>query len=300
MQINYEQKLTAIADTVTIPDQRVSPAVIALGARSLEGIDARYGPESENPLGFHVGPHSLGVVRRNILLSKLLYEFIPEEQQQGIFNLDMAVGSTHDWEQLLGPGKNEVASAQYLLEELTASGEPELNTPRFRQRAEDGSLATAVEFKENGEIVQFNLQTGEPDAFMFISSFGDINGIAIDGRRRMLNDAARLAREKYRDSMTLRQLDSYMIIQEGFLRKRLNDHRIKSDIAYHFPNEDTAKAVYDVMYHEFHANILAAHAAAVIMGRPPVRLAIKGLAIVDQVIGKRLTKAVYGALTIPD
>ena len=57
----------------------------------------------------------------------------------------------------------------------------------------------------------------------------------------MFNDAARLAREKYGKGMTLRELNSYMLSQEGFLRKRLNDHQIKGDIAYHWPDPSRSK-----------------------------------------------------------
>jgi hypothetical protein len=300
MIIDYEQKLTAIAESSTVPDQQVHPAIIDLGTRALQGLDARYGPESDHPLGFHYGPHSLGVVRRNILLVGLLYEFIPEEQQPGLLNLGMAVGSKHDDEQLLGPGKNERASADNLLDELTATGVPELNTPIFMQRAEAGSLATTVKFGKNEEITQTHMRIGEPDPFIFISGFGDINGIAVDGRRRMFNDAARLAREKYGPDMTLREMNSFMLFQEGFLRKRLNDHRIKGDIAYHWPDPEVAKKVYKVLHHAFHANIIAAHSAAVIMRRRPVKLLVNATGKIDSALGNPLTNTLYEALTIPD
>ena len=88
MIIDYEhEKLTGLGDTITVvTGQQISPVIIDLGRQALQRLDVRYGPESDNPLGFHYGPHSLGVARRNIFLANLLYDFIPEEQQQGIFD----------------------------------------------------------------------------------------------------------------------------------------------------------------------------------------------------------------------
>lgn len=296
MRIDYERELTTIA-ALAPPDQ-ISPAVIAIGAEALQGIDMKYGPASDNPLDFHYGPHSLGVTRRDVMLINLLYPFIKPAHLKGIYNLGMLIGPTHDWEQSLGQGVNELVSTQYVTDRVIETGVPELNTPEFHSRLIEGCLATAAEPRENGEIIQVNLQTGSRDPLKFITSFGDINGIAMEGRRRMLNDAARLAREKYGSNMTLEQLCSYLFIQEGFLRKRLNDHRVKSDIAYHFP--DQADEVYQVMRRAFRTNILSAHGAAVLLGKTPVRVAVQGAGMVDStVLGNRLSKTLYGALTIP-
>jgi hypothetical protein len=294
--IDYERELTAAAATVEPLGQKISPAVIAIGTDALYGIDARYGPASDNPRVAHDGPHSLAVARRDIELTNLLYRFIRPEHRKNIYNFGMLVATTHDWEQLLGYGANERASVDYLIDRVAQSREPELNTPDAHSRLTAASLATTVEFRENGEIVQVNLRTGEPDPLTYITGFVDINGIAMEGWRRMLSDGSRHGREKFGPNMTLAQHYAFLATQQRFLRKRLNDYRIQEDIAYHFP--DHADEVYQVMRQAFHANILSAHGMAVNLGKRPVSIAVKGIGAIDQVaFSNRLGKVVYRAMT---
>ena len=83
------------------------------------------------------------------------------------------------------------------------------------------------------------------------------------------------------------------------MRKRLNDHSIQEDIAYHFP--DHAEQVYQVMRQAFHANILSAHGLAVNLGRLPVGLFVRGVGAFDKLaLNNRIGKAVYNAMIIPD
>lgn len=297
--IDYEREMAAIAATVEPADQSISPAVIALGTEALYGIDEKYGPASDNPLDFHYGPHSLAVTRRNVALLNLLYPFIGQEDRISIYNFSGLVGTHHDWEQLrLGSGANERASADRLMEKVVNSGEAELNTPAAYRRLPAATLATAVMFKPDGEIVQMNLRTGAPDPLVYVAGFGDINGIAMDGWRRMLNDASRVGRERIGPNMTLVQHYEFLASQQGFLRKRLNDHRVQEDIAYHFP--DHAAQVYDVMREAYHANILSAHGMAVNIGQRPVSIAVRGIGAIDERFGNRLGKLAYNALTIPN
>ena len=115
----------------------------------------------------------------------------------------------------------------------------------------------------------------------------------------MLNDGSRHGREKFGPNMTLAQHYEFLSTQRRFMRKRLNDHRIQEDIAYHFP--DHADEVYKVMRHAYHANILSAHGMAVNLGRLPVSVIVKGLGAFDKVaLNGRIGKAVYRAMTIPD
>lgn len=297
--MDYERELTTLAGNVQPSDQKISPAVIAIGTEALYGIDARYGPASDNPRAAHDGPHSLDVARRDIELTNLLYRFIRPEHRKNIYNYGMLVATTHDWEQLLGYGANERASVDYLIDRVAQSREPELNTPGAHSRLSAASLATTVEFRENGEIVQVNLRTGEPDPLTYIAGFVDINGIAMEGWRRLLNDGSRHGREKFGPNMILTQHYEFMATQRRFMRKRLNDHRIQEDIAYHFP--DHAEQVYQVMRQAFHANILSAHGLAVNLGRLPVGLFVRGVGAFDKLaLNNRIGKAVYNAMIIPD
>jgi len=298
MSMDYERELTAIATTVEPPDQQVSPEAITIATESLYAIDAKYGPDSDHPLTFHNGPHSLGVTRRVIRFTNMLYPHIRPMYRTGIYDLGMIDGGTHDYEQLLGPGKNEEASGQYAVEQVEAIGTAAMNTKTFQKRLVDGNQATAVVMKEDGEIVQVNVQTGSHDPLKFITSFGDINGIAMEGRRRMLNDATRLAYEIYGEP-TLDQLYNFLVNQSFFLRKRLNDGRVKSDIAYYFP--DDIDEVYKVMRKAFHSNIVAAHTMALGFGKRPVAIAARGLCALDRsILGNSISKTLYGALTIPN
>jgi hypothetical protein len=291
MSIDYERELTAITDLVEPPDQLVSSAAIAIGAEALSEIDAKYGPDSENPLTFHDADHSLGVTRRAVRLTNILYPYMSPRHRAKIYDLDIIGGATHDFERDVEPQENERISGEYAVAQVIELGGSQLNTAKFKKRLFDGILATAVEMKDDGEILQVNVQKGSHDPFKFVMSFGDINGIAMEGPKRMLSDATKLCDEVH-GKPTLDELCNFLVSQASFLRKRLNDPRVQSDIAYYFP-EDT-KQVYTDMRKAFRSNILSAYGMAVTFGerRPELRDSVEG---VVQRVGT-VDKALLGSL----
>ncbi len=276
MAVDYEKKLTDIAATVDPRYGEISPTAITIGTTALYEIDARYGLTSETPLLYHNASHSVDVSRRVVRLLNIIYPFIRPRYQTDIYDLAIVAGTTHDYEQSVGNGENENASALYARQKSEESNNPHFKTKAFLQRLTDGILATTTERKENGEIVQPNLQSGRHDPFKFVMAFGDINGIAMEGDKRMILDASRLCYEAY-GNPTTDQIYDFLISQATFLRERLNDNRIKSDIAYYFP--DNVDGVYREMRSAFHDNILSAYRVALVLDKRPELKVPIGLAL---------------------
>ncbi len=261
MSADFEREITHIAAQIE-PTYTLAPETIHIAVASLEEVDRRYGPDSDNPLPFHNAPHSLGVARRSVRLNNILYRYIKPQWRPRIFDLGIIAGTNHDREQDLGPAVNEQASAEGAVEEVIAANGV-LNTKMFKQRLIRANLATAAEMQEDGKLIQPNLQKGSRDPIKFIMGFVDINGIAMEGDKRMWPDATNIYYETT-DEPTSEDLCAFLIDQRRFLRHRLNDGIIKSDIAYYFP--DDIDPVYKDMRKAFHGNIARAFSLAVLLG----------------------------------
>jgi hypothetical protein len=269
MSLDFEERLTSIASSADMVGIKVRPEAIAIGIKALVETDKKYGPLSPTPLSFHNAYHSLDMTERVIRLTNLLYRFIPLKYVPHVFELGVTGGTSHDWERRLsGTGANEKASSAHAIEEIESRGGP-LNYKRFKERLDLGIVATTVEREENGELVQSQLQKGEADPFKFFMCFADIDGIAMDGPVRMLNDATNLYLEELPDHQlpSAKGLLKTLGDQEIFIRQRLGDRRIKADIAYHFP--DSIEAVYQVMHEAFHENIESSSRLAKRIGQSP-------------------------------
>jgi hypothetical protein len=194
----------------------------------------------------------------------------------------------------LGSGKNEKASGQFAVAKVVEMGGPALNTTRFKSRLLEGVQVTEVEERSDGDIVQVNLHKGSDDPLKYAISFGDINGIAMEGSKRVVVDATRLCYEIY-GVPTLDQIYKYLSSQQQFIRKRVNDGRVKSDIAYYFPNN--TEEIYVDLRKAFHANILAAHNVAKLLNssdelKASFGLALRGIDLADRslLVDKILSK----------
>lgn len=258
--IDYRHELEVIAGDVEPGDQAIHPAVLELSAIALHDIDSRYGESSKTPLPQHNALHSLDVARRAIHLTNLLYEFIEDKYKPQIFSLGMHAGSIHDYEQgKEDPGQNERASANYGVNCITNRGYSDVFGDRYIKRLRAGVMVTSFRIDNSGRVEQYNLRVGEPDPFRFIMGFADINGIAMEGPERMIRDATNLYCERTKSPSVEGYLD-WFGGQARFLRTRVNNPRIKNDIAYYFPKHKDE--VFDTMYDEFHENIISAHALA--------------------------------------
>lgn len=292
--MDYEKQIHQIIKLV--PEGiELAPETPAIAAAALEAVDRRYGPDSERPLSFHNAPHSVGVARRNVRMSNILLPYVRDGYKPYFYDLGILGGTGHDYDQDSGPGANEDNSTDYIVEEIEAA-DGVLNTDTFKKRMGLGIDATKVEMQEDGSLVQTSLQKGSHDPIKFSMAFSDINGIAMEGSKRMWRDATNLYYE-ITPEPTVEGHANFLISQAGFLRQRLNDPRVKADIAYYFP--DNINAVYGDMRKAFHANITSAYRLAVLIGeRPELMHVIETTAKtidstrVGGIIGKLLTKKI--------
>ncbi|MEX2014843.1 MAG: hypothetical protein WD885_02815, partial [Candidatus Saccharimonadales bacterium] len=168
---------------------------------------------------------------------------------------------------------NEAASADYLIELIEKSHDSEINNELFKERARRGVVATEYEIDEQGIIHQVNLGRGEPepdedpDPLEFIVAFADINGIAMEGEKRMSEDVARLYIEKCQqegEEPTEEGLQDFVNYQPVFIKSQLDDERMKPIIAYYFHHIEPAgqekdNPVYTIMRKEYNPNIVNAY-----------------------------------------
>lgn len=250
--VDFHHELESIARTVEPEDAGIPEIVIELSTIALHDVDMRYGPFSRNPMPHHNAEHSLDVAGRVVRLTNLLWDFIPQRYQKDIFALGMHAASGHDYEQSKGPGKNERASAKYVRNTIINRGYQSQLGQKYFQRVGAGIMATEVEFVGD-KIIQPNLRKGEADPLRFIVAFADINAIAMEGPNRMIRDATNLYFERSAHPKVDHYLDM-LASQVKFLRRRLNDWQIEGDIEYYFSAHQDE--VYDVMYREFHDNIV--------------------------------------------
>jgi hypothetical protein len=292
VSIDFEKELAGIAAMVP-PEHELAPETIPIAAKALEDVDRRYGPNSQRPLPFHNAPHSIGVTRRAVRMGNILLPYIPPPYRDNFFDLSIINGSTHDYDQDSDPGDNESNSAVHAVG-LVENADGVLNNEDFKKRIPLGIMATLVEMKEDGELVQTNLQIGAHDPIKFSMGFSDINGIAMEGSKRMWRDATNLYYE-INPEPSIEGLYGFLVNQAGFLRQRLNDGRVKADIAYYFA--DHIGEVYNDMHKAFHANIISAYNLAVLLGKHPelkqvIGAAAKGIdrSRVGSMAGKLLTR----------
>jgi hypothetical protein len=264
MLMDFEKEITHIA-TMIEPDIQLAPETIPITVGAVEEIDQDYGPESDNPLSFHNAPHSVGMIRRGVRMANILYPYIGPVHRRRFFDLVFVGGGVHDRWQNLGPIENERASAAYGVQ-MIEEADGILNTNIFKKRLVYAAEATAVRMKDDGKLVQVNLQRGAHDPIKFNAAFADINGIAMEGPKRMVEDAANLY-DEITDEPTEEGLYDFLANQKAFLRGRLNDGQVKADIAYYFP--DDAEAVYKDMRRAFRRNILSAFRLATMIDEDP-------------------------------
>lgn len=290
--MDFEKEIHRI--TALVPEGiTLAPETTTIAIEALEAVDARYGPDSPRPLAFHNAPHSVGVTRRSIRLTNMLLPYVQDKHRPRFYDLAIINGATHDYDQDSGPGANEDNSTEYAIQSIEAA-DGELNSQTVKDRVALGIAATKVEMLENGELLQANLQRGPHDPIKFIMAFSDINGIAMEGEKRMWRDATNLYYEIATEP-TLEGHADFLISQAGFLSQRLNDPRVKADLAYHFPND--INAAYSVMHKAFNKQILRTFDLAVFTSKhPDLKGVIEGIAKtadrsrVGGYIGKALTK----------
>lgn len=292
MSLDFEKELSGIVAMIP-PEYELAPETTIIAAESLEAIDQKYGPGSDRPLSFHNAPHSVGVTRRAVRMANILTPYIRPKYRSRFYDLSIIAGATHDYDQDSGSGPNEENSADYAVAAVEQA-DGELNTDAFTQRLPRGILATTVEMKADGEIVQADLLSGSHDPIKFSMAFSDINGIAMEGSKRMWRDATNLYYE-ITPEPSIEGLYGFLVNQARFLRDRLNPGRVKADIGYYFA--DNVNDIYSDMEKAFHTNIVSAFNLAVMLGEHPelkssIGFAAKGVdhSRLGAVAGRMLTR----------
>lgn len=252
----FKGEVRELAGSVEPADQTISPEAQRLAAFMFAAIDDKYGKNSNSPNTHHNADHELNVAERSIEFANILYSYIPDEDKPGLYDALVLAAAAHDYEQDLGPGDNERASAKFLIDTVLSSEDPEISEPYFANRLFDLVMVTEVAFGEDNNIEQTNLHAGSTDTAKFIFAFADINGIAMEGKDRMITDATNIFLELYKNP-TVESYKNFFMSQIPFLRRRLNDWRITSDIERYFPQFD--EEVYLIMEDNFHLNIITAY-----------------------------------------
>lgn len=292
MATDFEKEVVGIAALVP-EEHELEPETVPIAIEALEAVDGRYGPDGDNPRSFHNAPHSVGVTRRAVRMANILLPYVRPEYRDKFYDLSIIAGAAHDYDQDSGPGTNEQNSANYAAS-LVEAADGKLNTQLFKDRLERGILATTVAMQPDGEIVQVDLSHGSHDPIKFSMAFSDINGIAMEGSKRMWRDATNLYYE-ITPEPSIEGLYAFLVSQAGFLSDRLNPGRVQADIGYYFGGQ--VNEIYDDMYKAFHDNIVMSHGLAVKLGgRPELQNAIGFVArTIDRLhvgaeIGKMLTR----------
>ena len=265
MTLDYEKEVTGIAELAPFPES-VRPEAILIASRTLELIDVKYGLTSDQPLPYHNAPHSLTVCRRTMRLTNLLYPYIPPPLRVNICDLAIMGGPLHDVEQGHDPHRNVVESAEHGTAMIEDQGGVHLNNPQFKHRLHEMIIGTEAQIDKSGRVFQPNIRSGSHDPAKFKLAFSDICGIAMEGPRRMINDATNLCYEIF-GTPTFEQYFTFLKSQVSFMRHQLNDHVIMANIAYHFPANQPN--VYAALHGAFHENIIAAHGLATVLNERP-------------------------------
>jgi hypothetical protein len=266
MLMDFE-KHVACAVALIEHEVKLAPETALIAAGSLEGIDRDYGPGSNNRRQFHDAPHTIGALRRGVILGNMLYPYIRPVHRRRFYDLLVVGEAVHDRYQDRGP-ENEIASTEFGIQQVEEA-DGLLNTKTFKRRLSYGVMATAVTIESDGRVVQHNMLRGSRDPIKFVMGFGDKNGIAMEGEKRMWPDAADIYYEMTPDS---KQTDEGLVAfigegQQQFLRQGLNDPLIKAYIARYFPDHE--KDVYRDMHEAFHDNIDEAHRLAEMIAKHP-------------------------------
>ena len=285
--VNYERELTRIVQQKVPPEYELRSATIPLAAEFLSEIDAEHGPDSADPLSYHNAEHGLDVTPRVIDLINLMYPYMEPHHRRGIYDLGILDSTGHDKAQKRGvrPGVNERASGLYVVGRLSETDDPLLSSRAFGRRAMAGIMATAFRITD-GRIDQYNVRRGAREPLKPIMAHGDINGIAMEGPRRIFIDGLNLCFEEYEDP-TLDEIHEFLRREASFLQQSLSDEKVKPDIAYHFP--DHADEIYEEGKRLFQGNILAAYSLALLLRDGPeikdtIGRALQGLGMADRTI----------------
>src|SRR5690349_4649767 len=93
---DFESRVDELIGRIEADGPEIHPTVRSLATIALHSVEVRYGENSENHLPLHNAEHAIDVTERAIELTNLLYEYIPEEYRENIYDLILLAGLAHD------------------------------------------------------------------------------------------------------------------------------------------------------------------------------------------------------------
>lgn len=130
------------------------------------------------------------------------------------------------------------------------------------RRVHDAIIATTVKVNSKGSVIQTRIRKGSGDMLNFALAMADINGIGMEGPRRMFTDVLNLYMERNTHSSVKEYLTAPLGVmallkdQRQFLKDRLRV--IRKDLAYYCSNEEEVGAIMEKIDERFSANTSAA------------------------------------------
>ncbi len=297
--MDWEKEVSELSKAVESRGVEICNESKTVATEALEEVDARFGEKSDNPLPYHNATHALDVMKRSFRITNAVLPYIYKPYQCKIYDLALIGSATHDIERGQEKSLDEKLSADFAVNMIRSRGHSPINQSKFISRLRDGILATKVTRRPDGNIQQVNLRKGSRDPFKLILATADINGIAMEGPKRMTRDAINLCYELHQGNPTSEELLDFILSQRAFLKERLSDKQIKPDLEYYF--KDSSKEVYELGRNEFHGTIDDAYSVAIKLANLPlVRNSIdSALSVVDKTPGAtRIQNALARALRI--
>jgi hypothetical protein len=260
--LEYTEALTSLAQELDIPEDAITEEMVAVGAEMLASIYKRYGdPASDTYKEHHNDIHTLDVLRRGWMLLKLHREKFPDKFTDHDYAIMMFSAIGHDIIHGTGGpmGEDERQSAERTALYMKRAGFSDEDCERVKEIIEATTVRT-----ENGSIIQTNIRSGNKDPLKLQLATADINGVAMEGTKTMINDAFNLCLEFGKVSIqdvideTLKitrgkkkEQSSVVLFfgtQARFLEERLKT--LRDDFAYYY-NEEEVEAVNELYEQTF-------------------------------------------------
>ena len=228
--------------------ERAKPVIVEI----LQQIYDNYGREdSDTYLPRHNDRHALAVMQRSLKLWTLLSSVLPERFDStddiGLLAI-AAVGHDIIWRKGEEMGVVEAESGIETARIMQKYGYSEEEV----LRVVDAIMATVVSMDNDNRIIQLYLRTGSKDILRYILAVADINGIAMEGKESMYNEAFALYQED--TTTTIKsvlfnpgKLINLLKYQHKFLMDRYKER--DDDIEYFFGEDaGTVKDLFDEVF----------------------------------------------------
>lgn len=255
------EQIKAVRERAGISEELISDEVISQVVPLLRMVHKRHGtPGSETYKTQHNDEHALDVLGRFWEVWEFLREVAPEKTDDRGYVLGMFAAIGHDlfYDLDTKTGINERRSAKFVASYMKELGYGDSEI----KRVYDAIITTTVKINSKGSVIQTHIRKGSGDMLNFALAMADINGIGMEGPRRMFADVLNLYMERNTHSSIKEYLAAPLGImtllkdQRQFLKDRLA--AIRKDLAFYCSNEDEVNAIMEKIDERFSANTSAA------------------------------------------